>query len=156
MTKTKRKFTLWSTFCSFEKIQHKTFYHFSRLSLHFPDFFHVCKLLGWFQAFFQNSKTCMNPLSINTTFNLANRLFTKVYQRNNVNCWIDPTNITIFFSSTGYMYVMIRQKLQANIHLHPCLINEKDAIYLAIIIMARFQRNNISTLWTERGFVVLQ
>ena len=54
------------------------------------------------------------------------------------------------------MYVTIRQKLQANMHLHPCVISEKDAIYRAIITMARFQQHNISILWTERGFLVLQ
>ena len=137
-----------------KKIQHH--YHFPRLSLHSPDFFHGCRMLVRFQAFFQKSKNCINALCINTTFNLANSLFTKLYQRNNVNCWINLTNSTIFFSATAYMYVMIRQKLQANIHLHPCVISKRDAIYRAIITMARFQQHNISILWTERGFLVLQ
>ena len=67
-----------------KKIQHH--YHFPRLSLHSPDFFHGCRMLVRFQAFFQKSKNCINALCINTTFNLANSLFTKLYQRNNVNC----------------------------------------------------------------------
>ena len=41
----------------------KLFYHFSRLSLYFPDFFQVWKIAGKFQDFFKNSRLCTNPVT---------------------------------------------------------------------------------------------